>query len=350
MGQKISNKELQTFIGKQKLPSPLGWGSLLHCLFGKQFCQNLTEEQRSEVCSLLRSTIRGTVFSTAAFSRTTKSFDRILNAPYIKELQEAIKETNTLIGHFVEVSGHHKLAVTDLESLTIKTVLSDKSPHEMVTDLKGAFHKLVHLMEEDVKALKKMGKTDQLTGLANRRGFDEYLRNQWKSIADSSCHLLMLDIDYFKLFNDEFGHLVGDEVLGLVASVIAKSTKDKDVCPDHGVLAARYGGEEFAIVLPSCSEKESLALAEFIRARVENYPLVIRNTKGEILKKNVHLTVSIGVASMHPQWLTEPEACVHNLLQAADQAMYEAKKRGRNMVCQHKAYKGADGRLTSVIM
>lgn len=350
MKEKISRKELQVFIEKQSFPPSLGWESLLHCLFGKQSCQNITEEQRSGICSLLRSTISGAVFSNDAFVRTAKSFDRILNAPYVKELRDAIEETNAILGHFAEVSGRQKGAVADLESLTIKTVLSDKSPQEMVTDLKGAFCKLVVLMEEDVKALKKMSKTDQLTGLANRRGFDEYLCNQCQLATGSNLHLVMLDIDYFKLFNDEFGHLVGDEVLTLVGSIIAKVTRDSNVSPSHGVLAARYGGEEFAIVLPFCTEKEGLALAEFIRARIEDYPVVIRSPKGEILKKNVRLTVSVGIASLHPQWLAGQDSCVHNLLQAADQAMYEAKKRGRNMVCQHKAYKGADGKLTSVIM
>lgn len=347
MQEKISDKQLKDFIKKQSFPVAVGWEALLYCLFGKQVCENLSSEQRGEVRILLCEVMNGSAFTKTIFTQTVKDFDGILNAPYLSELQEAIEETNSLISHFSEVSGHQIGAVGGLEKLTMQTVMSDKSPQEMVSALKGAFHNLVALMEEDAKALKQLSKTDQLTGLANRRGFDEYLLHYCHVDRGKSLQLVLLDIDYFKKFNDEFGHLVGDEVLTLVAGIIGKATKSD---AGRGGLAARYGGEEFAVIMPSCSESDSMALAETLRRKIEHYPVVIRNSEGDIVKKDVHLTVSIGVASMHPLWLKDNGGSSHLLIQGADQAMYEAKKRGRNMICQHKAYKGADGKLTSVIL
>lgn len=347
MEQKISRKKLEAFIVRHPFPDSMGWESLLHCLFGKQSCENLTQEQQGDVRLLLKVTMDGSVFSKSIFTKTVKTFDRILNGPYLRELQQAIEETNTLIRHFSEVSGRQIGAVDGLEKLALKTVQSDQSPQEMVSTLKGAFQNLVALMEEDAKLLKQLSKTDQLTGLANRRGFDEYLHHYCQPDKGQSLHLIMIDIDYFKDFNDEYGHLVGDEVLTLVAGIIAKVMKGSDASSG---LTARYGGEEFAIITPSGSELGCLALAEDLRSRIEHYPVVIRNSTGDIIKKDVHLTVSVGVASMHPLWLKDQENSSHLLIQAADQAMYEAKKRGRNMICQHKAYKGANGNLTSVIL
>ncbi len=348
MSKKISQKQLESFIKKQSFPASTGWGTLLHCLFGKQSCENLSSEQRDKIATLLHDVMAGSAFTKTIFTQTVKEFDGILNAPYLSELQGAIEETNGLIRHFSEVSGRQIGVVGGLEKLTMQTVLSDKSPQDMVSALKGAFRNLVALMEKDAKALQQLSKTDQLTGLANRRGFDEYLLHYCRPDRGESLQMVLIDIDYFKVFNDEFGHLVGDEVLTLVAGIIGKTTKS-DV--GQGGLAARYGGEEFAIIMPSCSEFDAMKVAETIRHRIAHYSVVIRNSEGDIIKKDVHLTVSIGVASLHTLWLKkERENSSHLLIQGADQAMYEAKKRGRNMICQHKVYKGADGNLTSLIL
>lgn len=170
-------------------------------------------------------------------------------------------------------------------------------------------------LREDLDQLKREATTDALTGLANRKLFDVSLR---ESALDSEeerkfLSLLMIDIDFFKQFNDSHGHMLGDQVLKLVARTIQDCIKGKDT-------AARYGGEEFAIILPGAQADQAAEIAERIRAACE---------AEEVLADDgfrVKLTVSIGLAEM------EEDSCLDELLKQADQAMYQAKDQGRNRV------------------
>jgi two-component system chemotaxis family response regulator WspR len=174
------------------------------------------------------------------------------------------------------------------------------------------------LMETNL-VLQRLMNSDGLTGLSNRRHFDEYLEMEWRRAMreQSQLSLLMIDVDYFKAFNDSFGHLKGDEVLHQVADSI------RGGCSRPSDLPARYGGEEFAMVLPSTSSGGARLVAEKIRRAVE--ALHIPHTspaEGSVL------TVSIGLATMLPQQGEE-----HRLLiQSADRALYQAKNAGRNQV------------------
>ncbi len=299
---------------------------------------------------LLYGAISSKTYTPASFVKITKGMDRIINAPYIKELQKAIEETSALITHFQSVSGKQLGEVDRLEKLTINTIESNKTPKEMVHELKAAFASLVNLMEEDAKILDDLSKTDQLTNLGNRRAFDDYLQDFCEPARAEGLFLLMIDIDHFKMFNDNYGHLVGDEVLSLVGAIIKKATSGGNVRGSDTNFATRYGGEEFAIIMPFYNDESSMKLAEFIRSRIQRYPVVIRNSRGDIIKRDVHITASIGIAEMHPAWLKTSHSSSELLIKAADKALYAAKKRGRNMICQHKAYKGSNGKLTSVIL
>ncbi|OYX79452.1 MAG: hypothetical protein B7Y77_01850, partial [Bradyrhizobium sp. 35-63-5] len=157
--------------------------------------------------------------------------------------------------------------------------------------------------------------TDGLTGLANRRHFDERLRLEWRRAARTGAPLalLFIDADHFKALNDVFGHAKGDEVLKSVAGCIAISIRRP------GDLAARFGGEEFAVILPDTGPDAALGLAQTIRARIEDlrFAGVTRP-----------VTVSIGIKAMRPA----PDIAVSTLLEAADKALYQAKAAGRNRV------------------
>lgn len=160
--------------------------------------------------------------------------------------------------------------------------------------------------------------TDGLTGLANRRRFDEVIQREWRRTKRVSkpLALLMIDADRFKQFNDTYGHARGDEVLKLLALVIRR------VAQRPGDLAARYGGEEFAVVLPDTDGPGAMRVAESIRSQFF--------TEGLTFVPGVPLpcTVSIGVKSIIPG----SNASVDDLLTAADTALYEAKRAGRNRV------------------
>ncbi|MDH2435259.1 diguanylate cyclase [Pokkaliibacter sp. MBI-7] len=165
--------------------------------------------------------------------------------------------------------------------------------------------------------MKNMAMVDGLTGVANRRRFDEALNNIWRLCQreERPMSLLMMDIDYFKRFNDQYGHLAGDECLRTVAKALkAEMRRPTDVF-------CRYGGEEFACILLYTDQAGAVDRA---RAAINAvHDLKIANGSSEISEL---VTVSIGVATIVPKRDFEP---VH-LIQAADKALYEAKVQGRN--------------------
>ncbi|RJG10210.1 diguanylate cyclase [Pseudomonas cavernicola] len=167
--------------------------------------------------------------------------------------------------------------------------------------------------------LQRLMNSDGLTGLSNRRHFDEYLEMEWRRALREQCQLslLMIDVDYFKDFNDGFGHLAGDEALRKVAIAIrAGGIRPAD-------LPARYGGEEFAMVLPSTSPGGARLVAEKIRLAVEALQIPHASPVPDSC-----LTASVGVATLTPK---QGES-FRLLIQAADQGLYLAKRNGRNQV------------------
>ncbi len=164
--------------------------------------------------------------------------------------------------------------------------------------------------------LKKQVNIDGLTGLANRRYLDKYL-NIEISKAIKNNHpiaIIMCDVDHFKKFNDQYGHLLGDDCLKAVANTLS------DVCQRKSDLVARYGGEEFAIVLPNTNIEDAKSVAESMRKNVEGIEITDEsNNKRKI-------TISLGVYSDNPNHTESIEI----LLYKADSALYNAKKDGRN--------------------
>jgi diguanylate cyclase (GGDEF)-like protein len=158
--------------------------------------------------------------------------------------------------------------------------------------------------------------TDALTGLWNRRALDDVLKQQVERRASSGrpFSILVLDIDFFKNINDEFGHMVGDDVLCAFAQRLREFLRSADIC-------ARFGGEEFVVVLPETSMSTAMEVGERIRKGIAQAPL--------LNKPSVQATVSIGVATM------EKEQGINELFAAADAAVYLAKNEGRNQVRSH---------------
>jgi diguanylate cyclase (GGDEF)-like protein/PAS domain S-box-containing protein len=160
---------------------------------------------------------------------------------------------------------------------------------------------------------------DGLTQIANRRKFDDYLKREWSRLSreQEPLSLIMCDIDYFKFYNDTYGHQSGDDCLCEVARLISQNvTRPAD-------LVARYGGEEFAVILPNTHPEGALHVAENIRLEIQK--LKIENKQSPVDK---YVTLSLGVASMVPDQKFSYEA----LIDISDKALYEAKEQGRNRV------------------
>ena len=158
--------------------------------------------------------------------------------------------------------------------------------------------------------------TDALTGLGNRHAMEEMFPREFKRCAngENPVSMIMIDVDRFKIFNDQFGHVAGDRALSAVALVLKKQFRTKD-------LLARYGGDEFAVLLPEVSEKEALAIAERVRSAVSG-----STSDGSDSLIRVPVEVSIGVAEL------EGQGSYESLLRSADAALYRAKDAGRNTV------------------
>lgn len=168
--------------------------------------------------------------------------------------------------------------------------------------------------------LRKMAVYDDLTGLYNYRSFLTILISEIERVKryNNPLSLLMLDIDHFKQINDTHGHLAGNKILKFLSSAIMEQGRAIDsVC--------RYGGEELAIILPNTSMDDAIHIAERLRSTVEKVFFEIG------AEKPVHITVSIGVASVSGYTATE-----NTLIRKADNALYEAKEKGRNRVCCYK--------------
>ena len=171
--------------------------------------------------------------------------------------------------------------------------------------------------------LEELASLDGLSGLANRRGFDREIERAWQAASERSepIALMMVDIDHFKMFNDRYGHVAGDTCLRAVGETLSL------VSLEEAVLVARYGGEEFALLLPGLTIERARVLAEEARRTVED--LLINHSESPC----GHVTVSIGVESIVP----ESYQTSADLVEAADRALYDAKRRGRNKVVTHAA-------------
>jgi len=165
--------------------------------------------------------------------------------------------------------------------------------------------------------LQRQATIDSLTQLTNRRGFDSVLQSNWLRLARAQqpLSLILCDVDYFKLYNDRYGHLQGDECLRRIAKVLS------DTAQREGDVAARYGGEEFALLLPNTLAKDAARLAEQVRSQVE--ALQIPHADSSVSR---WVTLSLGVASDIPIPNTSPD----QLISSADKALYAAKSTGRN--------------------
>ena len=175
----------------------------------------------------------------------------------------------------------------------------------------------VSQLREDLEDMRRETLTDALTGISNRKMFDMELRRAARDAMEngSDLSLLMIDIDFFKKFNDTFGHQVGDEVLKLLAGTLAKTVKGTDI-------PVRYGGEEFAVILPSTNLDGAYSVGEAIRTRISTKKLINRQTNTSLGK----ITVSVGISQF------DYGERIADFIRRADQALYTAKKLGRNRV------------------
>lgn len=200
----------------------------------------------------------------------------------------------------------------------LETTIRPSGLRELHT-LGTTFNSMIEQNRRDMRQLERHSNIDDLTNLANRRYFDKRLKEEWSraSRQQAPIAVLFIDIDYFKRFNDHYGHLNGDKCLQQIAVAIeGAAQRESDI-------AARYGGEEFVIMLPDTELEGARRVAEKLQQAIGQ--LHIDHARSRIAP---HVTLSIGIAAAKPQFPASPD----HLLAMADRALYRAKARGRNRI------------------
>ncbi len=204
---------------------------------------------------------------------------------------------------------------TQGEPLWLDGVITDISDRKFAQDA----------LQKANQELERLASIDGLTQISNRRQFDEYLVKEWQRMKREKkpLSLILTDIDYFKFFNDNYGHQEGDRCLQVVAQAIRMSERRP------ADFTARYGGEEFAVVLPDTDATGAFYVAGRVKKEVRSLKIPHAYSKAE-----KYITLSLGVASVVPNEDLQPGS----LVSAADQALYQAKETGRNRVVLNKKF------------
>jgi two-component system cell cycle response regulator len=259
--------------------------------------------------------VRGGDFDLIIVSLGMRGFDGLRLCSQLRSLPEG---RNVPILVVVSDSDRRKLAQA-LEMGVNDYLTRPVDKNELVARVRTQMRKKRYAdrLRHNVQLSLEMAITDQLTGLHNRRYMSRHLDNLLSSAAQTGKELafLILDIDYFKAVNDSHGHDIGDEVLKEFANRIAANVRGID-------LACRYGGEEFVVVMPDTDVTLAFTIAERLRKSIEQNPIQISRAPGAL-----NITISIGIAGSEG-----PDDTAEALLHRADQALYSAKRAGRNRV------------------
>jgi diguanylate cyclase (GGDEF)-like protein len=197
-----------------------------------------------------------------------------------------------------------------LEDFNVKNIIQAQN-----SELVVLYKQLQNANEE----LKILAETDGLTGLYNRLMFDKLLKSQWKTCIHNSTPitLIMIDIDYFKYFNDNYGHQAGDNCIKEIAKVLSYVSKK------YSLVVARYGGEEFSIIIQNLDTESAYSIGEEVRYKIENL-----NIPHDFSTTSKYVTISLGIYTTVPT----NDLSIEKFLTKADNALYKAKDQNRNTI------------------
>ncbi|MGE4468895.1 MAG: GGDEF domain-containing protein [Desulfovibrio sp.] len=334
----------------QSLLEQAGLGRDLNLLSAILFVRNLVSQlsiysdaDKSRIQKFVLHEIGQERLTDQAFPKFLKELEAfLLRTNHARELEEELtrekrsieammEEMNSFFNTMRASHDRQEHSLHKFNTATVKAVKAAPNRKDMLQKMRGLLSEFVNefreearLWEARAKALERTAHFDALLSeLYNRRSLDDYLAemvvtSQSRDIPFSLC---MIDVDHFKKVNDTHGHLVGDDVLRALAKIV------KNYAVQHDGYAARYGGEELVLTLP-VDQEQAVDIAEHLRRDVEEYEFQFRQG-GKVLEGIIHFTVSIGVAGLGKDWGPD------QLVGAADRALYQAKRSGRNLVARH---------------
>jgi len=291
------NEEIDKII-EQKLPF-----SLATCLaiYQRYFVTERNQKIVDDTAMSAQRMIKNVLRAVNDFSGETENYNKDLGA-YIETISKDFGDADV------------KDIIKDLVGATVTLKKSGEQMSRRLEESKIEIDQLRQNLQQVTTEAQK----DGLTGLFNRRTFERLLEEYMMAANEQKVDLclIMLDVDHFKKFNDNYGHLLGDEVLKIVARTLTDTLKGRDV-------VARFGGEEFVVVLPNTPLDGAMRVADVIRQSIANKELKRKDT-GQNFGR---ITVSLGVSSFRHHVDDIPK-----LIKRADEALYESKKSGRNRV------------------
>ncbi|MFW6007409.1 MAG: GGDEF domain-containing protein [Halanaerobiales bacterium] len=234
-----------------------------------------------------------------------------------KLLYEQYKKILTQFEYLLSISDNYQLDMIQTREKLKKEIKEKNHKEKKLKEKIEELEKVKDELETKKNKLTKISTRDQLTGLYNRREFEKVIKKEWRSAIRNAepISLIMIDIDNFKNFNDNYGHLAGDNCLQQLSGVLKNSLKrPRD-------FVARYGGEEFVVILPSTDLEGAEQVAENLRKNVVDHHIPHKYSPVED-----YVTISLGIAVT-----TEPDLYIfEEILDKADQALYQAKDEGKN--------------------
>lgn len=315
------------------VPLDKKWPLLVLYLRGISETNCLSEIQKSQMQDLLIALLQKKDFSEQHFNDLQNSLFAIITSAHEEKLQGILREASELARDMSSLFGKRQEELSVIAQTADTTLSGGVDPVGVLAQLRDAIKDVVVQMQEDVRFLASMTNTDSLSGLANRRAFDAFLAESvelWQE-KHKPVSLLLMDIDFFKNFNDTYGHLIGDQVIRALAVKISKVTESM-FGSGRDILIARYGGEEFAVVLRGEPAQRASELAEAIRAGIADTGLRVSNAEGKVMHRGLKVTVSVGTSALWEGW---KGAYQNNLIDFADKALYYTKLKGRNLAMRH---------------
>ncbi|THB78656.1 MAG: GGDEF domain-containing protein [Desulfobacteraceae bacterium] len=334
----MPSEDILLLLNDIGVPEEVCWRTIYRIIFdpgvnlNANMDQAITRRQLEPVMKKALDNSRKNVYTDKALVALIADYHKATFSVCHQQLSDVLSDLDNLLSEFKSMSLSKKEKVEALESDTISTIQSDLSIEEKTRLIKSRFKETIDMFQKDMEVLDQKTHTDHMTGLYNRRFFDEQLEMEAiQALKEKTwLNLLMIDIDDFKRFNDKFGHVIGDQALKIIAKHIQGVCSDETRKTGMFFYPTRYGGEEFAVIVPAVDQKDAFHVAESIREKVADYTFVIRNKEGKIMHKNLNLTISVGVAALNH--VLADELVMEQLVEDADSAMYEAKKAGKNRV------------------
>ncbi|GAB6161140.1 GGDEF domain-containing protein [Desulfothermus naphthae] len=317
-------------LKKIGVPEDCKWQTLILYLRYIAEYNYLTLTQKKKIRKLLIDIVNKKKFDEEEYNKVNKALGDILFEPYKKKLKEVVKESHKLVKSFAETSQLRKKHIEDLEQHTIEVIEKTDDIEIAIKKIKQSFKQVLDLVEQDIKNLYEDVNIDSLTSLYNRKFLDINLDKILDKCKENSvpCCILMFDIDDFKKINDTYGHRIGDQALKIVAKIIKEKGEKYLLEKRKGnFFPTRYGGEEFCLILEGYESKEGYNFGENIRKGIAKYNFIVRSVDGEIVESGIKITVSGGVSSTY-----KGDKFGETLIEEADQALYRAKRSGKNRI------------------